>query len=138
MDIVQIDQPENEINNYDYFDINPKVGYNFYQINYVDNEGQTVATEEVNTLLFNPQEDERVLLYPNPVSEFMIVEFIDNVEDVDYVTVVDVLGVERKSVTTINPQLNLDLTGFAEGVYFINVHYKMKRNRTFKFFKKTE
>jgi hypothetical protein len=66
-------------------------------------------------------EDEDVLLYPNPTSDNVTVTINDAAIREITISVFDILGNEVYKIMTYNKSIQLDVSKFSQGVYFIKI-----------------
>ncbi len=110
-----------EINTYQFFDTDPKIGHSFYRIKHVDNSGAVALSDMRQVILHNG--DLTVMAYPNPVNTKMFVELTD-VEKVEgTIDVYNVQGIVMKTQKFTQDQVRyeIDMTELPTGNYFIKL-----------------
>lgn len=100
---------------YTFYDETPLIGYNYYRLNQIDFDG-TASLSEVRVVEFKMDEDQSVMIYPNPASSVINIE--SSYEDYD-IQVYSSLG--QLLLTTANKR-QIDISTFAAGTYYFKIH----------------
>jgi hypothetical protein len=109
---------------YTYWDETPLPGLNHYRLKMMDASGSVsyskVVTATVRTATFT------VEAYPNPVSEVLTVKVYGSTGTNATATITDVTGKVVKTVSVVNNEATVDMSGMAKGMYLVkyndNVH----------------
>ena len=120
---------------YDYTDDELLTGINYYRIQFVDNDGKT--TYSPIRSVENSDKQSPFTVYPNPASNKIFFNFRDPSVEIYYLKVLNAAG--RVMYMLPRPQLQngIDISHFANGVYFIqSTDDKTKQVTTQKFVKK--
>lgn len=113
-----------ELVEYDFVDNNP-LQKAYYRLKQVDFDGQYEYSEII--VINRPIENELIgTVRPNPTKGLSLLEFsVENDSEVD-ITIVNIGGkimsAQRYAAASGLNQVQLDLTGYANGVYFISIH----------------
>lgn len=108
---------------YEYMDEVPKRGWNYYRVMAVDRTGKQAYSEVEEVVLY--ANSELMHLYPNPVSDHLVVEFFDTLNDEVLMQVVNTSGIilqTVKSPANVKRQ-EIDFSNLPAGTYFIKVRY---------------
>lgn len=107
---------------YNYTDINPVTGINFYRIKQVDLNANFIYSR---TLAIQVGEVAiHYKAYPNPAANLLYIASTKNINEEVMVSVTDVSGkcvVQKKSFLMIGNPVAVDLSNFAAGTYFIRI-----------------
>jgi hypothetical protein len=94
----------------------------------VEDSNGCITNDTVTVNLLNSismlQSDEKVLLYPNPTSNKVTIEFLE--KNIDYlITIKDLLGKEIKTIVPRqgNKKITFELSGNASGIYIVNISF---------------
>jgi hypothetical protein len=68
--------------------------------------------------------DDQVAVYPNPASEKITIAFKDNSYSEMQIKCFDVLGHEVFQITSFNKVIQMDVSTFSKGIYFIQLKSK--------------
>ncbi len=118
----------NTLNEYSFIDNNPYYGINYYRLNQIDFDG---ASEYSNTLFGVINAEEAIMMYPNPVKDFLIIN--SSSSSLHHIIIYDVLG---KAVYMKDYSSNkIDLSFLEKGMYFIAIYNKYAKLKEFKFIK---
>ena len=113
---------------YDFTDVQPVSGYNYYRLKQVDIDGAFTFTP-TRMVRFSDHAAEGVNCYPNPVLEMLNISIPGNyTQSVTIVTISNNSGIvlnQHRFVTPVNGNLQINMGIYPPGVYFIQV-----RNRT--------
>lgn len=113
---------------YEYVDEFPKAGRNYYRVKIVNDQGHQEFSAPVE--LFLGDRHSRVLVYPNPVQDKLVIEFMEQMPTNMEIEISDANGKRLRSFmvdgqTTIE---NLNMAELPTGMYFIRI--KMSRDIT--------
>ena len=61
-------------------------------------------------------------IYPNPTSDLLFVEFLNNTEEDVYMELFNSIGEIVYSRKNINANLSIDVSQFTKGIYFMKVY----------------
>lgn len=109
-----------EINSYSFTHNKPSIGINYYRLKQVDFDGGFDYSKIVNITI----EGKEICIYPNPTSDFIIV---NNVEDWSNVSIYDVKG--AKQLVPKASENKLDISNLSKGIYTL----KEKGKKAMKF-----
>lgn len=100
----------------------PSVSGDYAVIVTLNNCSDTSVCSNIQiTSIFNPGQNPTVNAYPNPVSGILIIDTKNEVAE--RVEVMNILG-EKLNMTDINNSIiNIDLSGFNSGIYFVKVSF---------------
>lgn len=100
---------------YQYTDMNPVKGVNYYRLNQVDYDNKSKISE-VRTVTFA---GDKTLVYPVPTRDNVIIELADNrlIGTIAYLT--DMQGKLVRQISVSNMQQTVSLTGLQAGIYWI-------------------
>ena len=114
-----------------YTNTNPDAVYDFFTFIVEDGTGGWLGTPRVNividenalTSVNNPDVASGIFLFPNPASDRLTVAFQQPLESEGAVIISDVNGrlVSQQNAAQGQQQLHQDLSGFADGIYFLTV-----------------
>jgi PKD repeat protein len=102
-----------------------------YQLDYSVTDGSGNKSNTVSRVVtvdenvgMNIPENESVVLYPNPTSG--VVNIITNVSDVKAISIINSLGQTVRTIanTSAGKNLQVDLSGYASGIYLISIQTK--------------
>jgi len=106
---------------YNFVDVTPLKGWNYYRIKQVDLDGK-YAYSNIAALNFN-KENSTLLLYPNPAKDLLNMEYTSDRTGKVELQVIDskgaVLMVNRFSVNAGKNLQSLNIAGFSQGMYMI-------------------
>ena len=113
----------NNLRNYEFTDLSPQPGTNFYRLNQVDLD-QGFIYSKVVSITTKKELDTYISLYPNPAIGFT--NIYSTVSSPTKVTIQIVssngkLIKQTNAVINRNTPLHLDLTGINQGMYFIRI-----------------
>lgn len=100
---------------YEYRDAMPVEGINYYRLKQTNLDG-TAEYSPVRTLRFAA--DHTIIVYPNPAKEKVTIARLNGGEQIK---VYDVMGRQLSAINSTDATLNLDLSTFASGVYYIKI-----------------
>jgi hypothetical protein len=112
-------------NSYDYTDLHPLDGKNFYRLLLIDNEGKTFVSN-VLELIAKPGSDVYVNVFPNPVKDMLQVNISGKTEGKVTIHIIDMVGKIVKSVTMASNDISINMTDLPAGNYIVkyidNIH----------------
>lgn len=113
-------------NTYEYMDIAPAKGLNYYRLKQVDTDGKFSYSSVI--LVRYESGDDPFLVYPNPVNDKLVLEFSHAMPGQMLLKIFDVKGnlVGSQAVTTASRQINMNVSAFAAGIYFLHVEHDNK------------
>ncbi|MDP4999359.1 MAG: T9SS type A sorting domain-containing protein [Saprospiraceae bacterium] len=110
---------------YEFVDKKPKRGHNFYRVKLVDREGAFAYSNIETLLLPGANDSELVMAYPNPVTEQLTVEILEDFDTPVSIELINISGnnlyQQRLRPNTI--QTKIDLSAYPPGVYLLKVSY---------------
>ncbi len=113
-----------QLQTYDFVDLNPENGVNYYRLIQVDNDGakkySSVVREQFNTF------ESIVSIVPNPASNFIKIKLLNQV-DVESLLKIEIRDIAGKMVYSSDFQMNalqgqevdISINGFSEGLYLV-------------------
>lgn len=114
-----------------YTNTNPDVDYDFFTFHITDGEGGLFGTPRFNIVIDEnavTDVDEQafaneMLLFPNPATTSLTVAFQHALSSDATIAVTDVQGqmLQRRQIDQAAQNISLDLTGYADGIYFLTV-----------------
>ena len=113
--------------NYSFTDNNlPAASRVYYRIKMVDVDGKSSFSNTISIQLNANNTD--MLLYPNPTSQKLTIQFQQALTTTDALQVTDVAGrvVIRQQLTRAQKTIELNVTGLAPGRYFIRIPFGNK------------
>lgn len=119
---------ESGVRYYEYVDEYPKAGRNYYRVKIVNRQGTQEFSEPVELFLGDRQS--RVLVYPNPVKDRLVIEFMEQMPTDMEIEISDANG-KRLRTFMVDGQTtleNLNMSTLPTGMYFIRI--KMSRDVT--------
>lgn len=99
--------------NYQFIDMNPVEGDNFYRIREINNDGSFSFS---SIRLIQLKDPHAINIYPNPTSDLV---YIESAEPIKKVSVLDAIGQTIHFVDPINSTVNL--SSLPLGIYFIKI-----------------
>lgn len=66
--------------------------------------------------------DDKVLVYPNPFTSKITIEFKENIEEVDLIQITDLTGKVLKSINPQNGNISFDLSEVPAGFYLLKIN----------------
>lgn len=120
---------------YTYADYSPKEGNAFYRLEILDNNQHLLYSNVKRITRF--EEGTFFLVYPNPVSDFMVVELSDKVETATQIDVFSSRGQLVQQVTLAEGTMKYpaDFSRLESGVYFIRLTFNEGEQVVLKFVK---
>jgi hypothetical protein len=108
---------------YSFTDINPTTGINYYRLKQVDSDGSFSYSQVI--ALEVKASDSQVNIYPNPSSDIISIEFVNDTNSEIHIKIYDVLGHLVRNVnlgsTKGHQVYNLSLSNLPEGAYLIQL-----------------
>ena len=122
-----------EISKYEYMDLNPIRGINYYRLKQTDFDGQ-FSYSNIETVEFI--DDENIKIYPTLVTENITIEINKKLNSGHSIIIRDLTGRASKSFAISRDEIKkeVNLTDLAPGNYFITIYNDKTRN-TLKFIK---
>jgi alpha-tubulin suppressor-like RCC1 family protein len=103
------------LNNYHFTDPYPIRGINYYRLAQQDYDG-TVTYSKIVSVLY--ESDQKVRIYPNPVSDLLHIDIQDNQE---YNLVIYNAHMRKLYDVNSDKPIDLDLSKWSDGLYYVNV-----------------
>ncbi|HRK81583.1 MAG TPA: SdrD B-like domain-containing protein [Saprospiraceae bacterium] len=118
-----------------YDDASPKYGRNYYRVIMIGTDGLERASNVAEAIIYG--DSKLVLLYPNPVTDHVVLELFETFNGAVQVDVVTASGMVAKSeiLQPNTPRLEMDFSSYPAGVYFLRVRYgelELKRLKVLK------
>ena len=106
---------------YTYMDVAPKVGRNFYRVKMKAASGVSAMSNAVELMLFEP--GTRVMIYPNPVQNELMIEFAEKQATPAQIELVSTEGAILKTMTwdANTVQQGMDFSQLPGGLYFVRI-----------------
>ncbi len=129
-EIGKVDAVGNSVvtNNYEFVDISPQIGWNYYRLKLVDVDG-SFEYSTTKVVEFKDTDFVEATIFPNPTTDIVTVRHSGLVEG-KVVSVLDGKGklIRTEVVTSKNGSIALDLSNFPEGTYFVKLHLGKETN----------
>lgn len=109
----------NEIKKYNFTDINPLSGLNYYRLMQTDFDG-IISYSEI--IYLNNKFNNELIIYPNVVTDFIYILKRDETEKFEAV----IFDEKGKTILRVNNAGKIDVTGLADGIYFIKLIFEGK------------
>lgn len=103
---------------YNYWDKKPMAGKNYYRLKMVSLDGRSEYSE---VRLVNFNNENTISLYPNPAKDYIIVDLGVAETKVQSIIITDVLGKEIMTKPVSAATVNINLSNFSQGIYFIKL-----------------
>jgi Secretion system C-terminal sorting domain len=119
---VKADLSRSSSKTYEYLDIAPLLGRNYYRIKQVDLDG-TTSYSEIRSVHLNPEKD-KLIVFPNPSTDRVIkIEYFSKTNMIDQVQVYNQVGqtIYSKEVKANEVDESINLSTFSQGLYFISL-----------------
>jgi hypothetical protein len=111
------------VSNYQFYDVEPIMGNNYYRLKQVDYDGDFEYSDVINIRIASSNQ-QKFKLYPNPTNSFVIIE---NVEIGKTIQIFNVLGQMIREVQVEFLQQKLLLNEFSIGTYYIKVDSQVEK-----------
>jgi hypothetical protein len=111
--------------NYSAVDEKPYTGVNYYRLKQVDFNGEYEysSVAKVNVPFNNIG---NLVLYPNPTNDVLYIEGDQN--ELEQIKVLSITGQQIETIITISSGVAIiDLTSFADGIYFVETPYSIQK-----------
>lgn len=123
----------NQTQTYNFIDNNPYTGTSYYRLKQTDFNGNSTYSG-IRKVTINKESDFNVVVYPNPITDFVYVT-CNKTENV-VITITDLTGKVMKQLNSDSQQTQIDFMGLAAGTFFITVQSENGNSRkTFKVIK---
>jgi hypothetical protein len=121
---------------YTYMDVAPKVGRNFYRVQMKAASGVAAMSNAVELMLFEP--GTRVMIYPNPVQEELMVEFAERQATPVQIELVSAEGAILRTMTwdANTVQRGMDFSQLPGGLYFVRIKMSDETTEVIKILKR--
>lgn len=122
---------------YSFTDVAPKVGRNFYRVQMrAETEGVSSMSNAIELMLFEP--GTRVMIYPNPVQNELMVEFAEQQTEPIQVELVSTEGTILRTMTweANTVQQGMDFSQLPGGLYFVRIKMSNETTEVIKILKK--
>lgn len=86
------------------------------------NISETYTVDMVSSVVDLDKSNDRVKVYPNPSSDFITLEFIDNTPTA--VSVIDAQGRTVQNIKALSSKTNLNISDFNSGIYVLRLQYE--------------
>ncbi len=110
---------------YSFTDNNPAKGLNYYRLKQIDVDGRFVYSP-ARLVIFDGLDAATVKYYPNPTNGMLFIEFSTvNINEATIINITNANGVlvnQYKLSSTSGNKIQVDLSRYAKGIYFIQVH----------------
>jgi hypothetical protein len=101
---------------YTYWDDKAVVGINYYRIKFIDRLNHAIYSEVVSAVV-QPLDKFELTAYPNPTQDKLSLHVEGVIQPNAIVQLTDVSGKLLKSIRLINNNMEIDMKGFAPGIY---------------------
>jgi len=98
---------------YEYYDHRPSNGINYYRLRQIDFDGRY---EYSNILTVEMKRDHGLILYPNPATDYIIVEMDKSIMDAQ-LQIIDANGVKHLSFLVSTHQNQIDISQLPMGIF---------------------
>ena len=112
-----------ERNSYNFKDTQPQLGYNYYRIKHIDSNGDYLFSETI-PVLWRPPIVKDIVIRPNPFKDRTRLQVIEPLEEGGTIQLTNSFGQVLKIIDlpVDKPSLELDLSAYPKGLYFIYHH----------------
>ena len=121
---------------YVYTDVAPKLGRNLYRVQMRSDNGLASMSNEIELMLFEP--GTKVMIYPNPVQDRLMIEFAEKQSDPIEIELVSTEGSILRTMTweANTVQRNMDFSNLPSGLYFIRIKMGSETTEVMKILKR--
>ena len=121
---------------YQYLDVNPKLGRNYYRIKILAPTGDFVYSDVAEAVILG--ESKLMLVYPNPMIDELVLEIFDTFNEEVTLTLVAANGVllSSEKLPADTKRKVLDVADLPAGVYFLQVTYGKTDIKTLRLLKR--
>ncbi len=122
-------QLSEEMKEYHYMDEAPSFGENYYRIK-VLHPDYKYTFSNIAMAMVRPNNNQRVMIYPNPVQSSLTIHFFDDIEETAVVQIINGFGqiLRRIEIDMPAKKYQLDLSELPSGMYYIKFdNKKLKR-----------
>ncbi len=119
---VKADLSRSSSKTYEYLDIAPLLGRNYYRIKQVDLDG-TISYSEIRSVHLNLEKD-KLIVFPNPSTDRLIkIEYFSKSNIIDQVHIYNQVGqtIYSKEVKANEIDESINLSTFSPGLYFLSI-----------------
>lgn len=121
-----VEEPELAIGGmefYQYLDINPKLGRNYYRVKVVAPTGDYIYSDIAEAVILS--DSKLMMVYPNPMVDELVLELFDTFNEEVTLTLVAANGVllSKQKLPADTKRKVLDVADLPAGVYFLQVTY---------------
>jgi HYR domain/Secretion system C-terminal sorting domain len=122
MEIAQVSAKKQELNMYQFSDMQPKMGRSFYRVKHIETNGALDYTKVKNTVLYM-NGGEPVTVYPNPVANSMFVEILDTEFPEGVIEVYNAFGtlVKTEKFTKSQARYEVNMNNIPAGNYILKI-----------------
>lgn len=121
---------------YQYLDVNPKIGRNYYRVKVVAPTGDYTYSEVEEAVIIG--DSKLMLVYPNPMEDQLVLEIFDSFNEDISLTLVAANGVliRKENLPADTKRKVIDVVELPAGVYFLQVTYGKTDIKTLKLLKR--
>ena len=118
-----------ESKNYEYLDKDARPGRNFYRIQHINNNGRTIKSEVVMTMI-NDLSTDRFIVFPNPTQDYVIFESLKLTEEEGRIMISDIGGMilEEIIIPANTTRQMVDISNYPPGNYVFYIRYDSVRS----------
>ncbi len=110
----------NSLQNYQFIDLAPNIGHNYYRLKQIDNNGQFQYSKIISV---HNEPFVGALIYPNPAQNHIAFR---GLKEINYdVKIINNLGLIVKNVPIKSSQI--DISDLSAGIYFLSIETKNQR-----------
>lgn len=103
---------------YDYLDVEPKQGINYYRLNQFDFNGAHEYSV-IRSVMFSKELVSNIVVSPNPVVD--VFDIYTNNGITTKADIIDQQGRTLQEVTIVNGKATVDLSSFSSGIFFVRI-----------------
>ncbi len=133
----EISSKAQDLSAYNFTDLEPKKGMNYYRVKRIDNDGSYMFTE-VSQEMFTVQSDHAFEVYPNPVTAELTLENLALIEGTVQVDIISVAGTLKKGMKVDASSYTKELINtdnLPAGVYYLRIMHGNSQVEMIKFTK---